>query len=187
MAGPGWLGPRPSDGVAVRMIIHVPGGPAPDLTGMTDPVRLTATACFHRIQTSPGSVMPSLSASLGSATARLAGLDLAGLQRTALDAAAEGLRAEVRELLSNTPGAEHATPWRKTGALHDSVGASPCEGGAVVGSTDPVAIDQELGTRSVQPRPFLAPAAVRQAPGIAAGIADAVAEALRLAVTGVAK
>ena len=43
----------------------------------------------------------------------------------ALAAQAERMAAKVREGLSEQPGtAGHDEPWRQTGALHDSVGAT---------------------------------------------------------------
>ncbi len=112
----------------------------------------------------------------------LARLNLAGTQRGALGRAASQLEASVRQLLSHRPGEDHSTPWFRTGDLHDSIGHDGDDTRVVVGSTDPVAVDQELGTRFVPPRPFLAAAAAVEAEDIAQAVADALAGALKEAL-----
>lgn len=92
----------------------------------------------------------------------------------ALASAAGRLETAVRAALSHPPGSEHATPWMETGALRDSIGATVGAEGAVVGSKSRVAVFQELGTRTVPPRRFLAPVAQALAPEIVQEIADQV-------------
>ena len=128
--------------------------------------------------------MSDVSARLREAVARLGRLDLAGVQRDALAECAERLKDDVRQALSQAPGAEHDAPWLETGALRDSIGAGVEDAEAVVGSSDPVAADQEFGTRAAPPRPFLAPQAVRAAPEFAAKIGGSANAALRNAGIG---
>ena len=78
---------------------------------------------------------------------------------SALDAAAERLANAVRSGLTGTPGSSHVMPWDETGRLEDSIQHSSDGLNAVIGSDDPAAAPQELGTMHVAPRPFLAPAA----------------------------
>lgn len=105
---------------------------------------------------------------------RLTRLDLAGTERSALEHAAVVLQNAVRQRLSYTPGQSHDAPWLHSGTLRDSITHGINETEAVVGSTDPIAADQECGTRTDPPRPFLAPVAAAEAAGLAAGIAAAV-------------
>ena len=128
--------------------------------------------------------MSDVSARLRTAVARLGRLDLAGLQRDALAECAGRLRDDVRQALSQAPGSEHDAPWMQTGALRDSIGVRVEGAEAVVGSSDPVAADQELGTRAAPPRPFLAPEASRAASEIAAKVGFSAAAALREAGIG---
>jgi hypothetical protein len=130
--------------------------------------------------------MSDLSTRLRSAVRRLEELDLAAVRRDALAGQAEKMKEAVRRSLSGAPGAQHETPWRKTGTLRDSIGTATDENGGAVGASDPVAIDQELGTRRIPPRPFLAPAGAAGAAEMAGGAADAVARAVREALRGVA-
>lgn len=97
----------------------------------------------------------------------------------ALAAEAERLAEAVRQGLSEPLGAgAHDQPWARTGALRDSIGAQANGLEAVVGSSDPAAAPQEMGTSRIPPRPFLAPAAASMGEDVARGIADAVAAAL---------
>ena len=66
-------------------------------------------------------------------------------------------------------------PLLRTGALRESISGdtdSHTYGGVldevvgIVGSTDPVSKDQELGTSRIPPRPFLAPALILAQPAI---------------------
>jgi HK97 gp10 family phage protein len=105
---------------------------------------------------------------------RLAQLDLAPTERSALGHAAAMLQDAVRQRLSHTPGEMHDAPWLRSGVLRASVTHEADDTEAVVGSADPVAIYQECGTRTDPPRPFLAPAGAAEAPRLAAEIAAAV-------------
>ena len=72
----------------------------------------------------------------------------------------EEVMARVRDGLSEPPGAAgHDEPWLRSGALRNSVGAQADGLRAVVGSNDPAAVPQELGTAHMPARPFLAPVA----------------------------
>lgn len=62
-------------------------------------------------------------------------------------------------------------PLLREGTLRDSIKHSvdvqgPGHGVAVIGSDSPVAVYQELGTRSIPPRSFLGGAAMRKAPEV---------------------
>lgn len=90
-----------------------------------------------------------------------------GIGEDALRRAAErgaGMLADgVRTRLSGGPGGTHEAPWVESGALRDSVGVAVEADGdgarAAVGSSDPAAVPQELGTARMVARPFLAPVA----------------------------
>ncbi len=98
----------------------------------------------------------------------------------ALAQQAERLAEVVREGLSQPPGSGgHEQPWAKTGALRDNVGAQANGLEAVVGSSDKAAAPQEMGTATIPPRPFLAPAAAAHGADIAQAVGSAVAAALR--------
>lgn len=112
--------------------------------------------------------------------ARLEALDLHRLQIEAALRGAEAMQSDIRSSLGHSPDSGHATPWEQTGHLRDSIEVSADDDGVVVGSTDPVAVDQELGTERIPPRPFLTPVAARSG----AGLANAVGDAVRAAVTG---
>ena len=113
---------------------------------------------------------------------RLARLDMARTQQAALEQAAQTLRDAVRDALSTPPGGDHATPWRRTGSLQSSIEHRSDATTAVVGSDDPVAVAQELGTSRIPPRPFLAPTAAAHAQGVAHQVAAAVAGAIGTAI-----
>ena len=110
---------------------------------------------------------------------RLARLDLGATTQAALAQAAGKLRAVVRQELSQPPGAPHDVPWLRDGTLRDSIGIAVNAEGATIGSTDPVAPDQEYGTRTDPPRPFLAPAAAAEGAVIAASVGAAVVQRMR--------
>jgi len=112
---------------------------------------------------------------------RLARLDLAAVRQAALADAAETIAVAVREALSHSPGADHDTPWRRTGELADSIGVSAEADQALVGSTSEVALYQELGTATAPPRPFFAPIADDRAEAAVAASGAAVAAAIRSA------
>lgn len=93
---------------------------------------------------------------------------------------AQRLAEAVQEGLAEPVGAgSHDKPWARTGALHDSIAASGNGLEASVGSNDPAAAPQEMGTSRIPPRPFLAPVAAAKGPEIARTIGVAVADALR--------
>ena len=93
---------------------------------------------------------------------------------------AERMAAAVRDGLSEAPGgAGHDEPWLRTGALRDSVGAEADGLQAVVGSSDPAAVPQEMGAAHMPPRPFLAPVAASMGEEVARGVAEAVVAALK--------
>ena len=114
---------------------------------------------------------------------RLARLDLDATKQAALAQAAVRLQATVRRELSQPPGAVHDMPWLRDGTLRDSIGVSIQDNAAVIGSTDPVALDQECGTRTDPPRPFLAPAAAADGEAIAAAMAEALVQRIREGLT----
>ena len=98
----------------------------------------------------------------------------------ALAEQAARMAARVREGLSEPPGAAgHDEPWLRSGALRDSVGAEADGLQAVVGSSDPAAVPQELGTARMPTRPFLVPVAAGMGEEVARAVGAAVAAALR--------
>jgi len=117
-------------------------------------------------------------AGLQSLVDALAHPNFSSAQQAVLEQAAQKIEIAVVESLSHYPGEDHTTPWLRTGSLRASIAHSSDENGAAVGSDDPTAVYQELGTRSIPPRPFFAPAAAVQAPAAAQEIADAVAGVL---------
>ena len=110
---------------------------------------------------------------------RLAWLDLDATKQAALAQAAVKLRAAVQQELSQPPGGPHDVPWLRDGTLRDSIGISVQGEAATIGSTDPVAPDQECGTRTDPPRPFLAPAAAANGEVVAATVAEALVQRMR--------
>ena len=100
---------------------------------------------------------------------RLARLRPEEVVARALAEQADRMAARVRDGLSEPPGAAgHNEPWLRSGALRDSVGAQADGLQAVVGSSDPAAVPQELGTAHIPARPFLVPvvaAMARRWPG----------------------
>jgi phage gpG-like protein len=119
----------------------------------------------------------------GQAAAALAAIPIAETLSTAVQAAAVRLAEAVRAELATSPGGPHDAPWRKTGALQDSIACTSDGLTAQVGSDDPAAAPQELGTARIPPRPFLAPAAAFLAEPIAHDIAAALTAALARALT----
>jgi hypothetical protein len=115
---------------------------------------------------------------LRQADERLARLDIASGITDALSLAAQDLDTKVVDVLSQPPGEEHSVPWLRTGELRGSIGHSVVGAIAIVGSSSDVAIDQELGTRTVPPRSFLAATAAATADEIVALIAVALARHL---------
>jgi phage gpG-like protein len=98
----------------------------------------------------------------------------------ALAEQAERMAEVVKEGLSGPPGGgEHDRPWLQSGALQNSIGARSDGLNAAVGSNDPAAVPQEMGTSRMPPRPFLAPVAASMGEEVARGVAEAVAVALK--------
>ena len=97
----------------------------------------------------------------------------------ALAEQANRMAARVRDGLSEPPGAGHDEPWLRSGMLRDSVGAEADGLQAVVGSSDPAAVPQEMGTAHMPARPFLAPVAAEVGEEVARAVGARVAAALR--------
>ncbi len=112
----------------------------------------------------------------------LQALDLGAVRRSVGQAIAQQIEAAVVDSLSHRPGDEHGNPWERTGALRASIASEVTANAIVVGSTDPTAVFQEEGTRTVPPRPFLAPAGSAAATGAIQALGTATAEALREAL-----
>ena len=111
---------------------------------------------------------------------RLERLRVEEVMARALAAQAEQVADAVRHNLSDPPGGPgHDQPWLQSGALRDSVGAEADGLQAVVGSSDPAAVPQEMGTHKMAARPFLAPIASSMGEDIARAIGAKVAAALR--------
>lgn len=111
---------------------------------------------------------------LSEALARLDRLAPASAATQALRSAAAQLEASIHSALSHHPGEEHTMPWERTGVLHDSVSTTTDGSRIVIGSDDPVAVLQELGTRTIPPRPFLATIAAASVDGIVEQVTGAV-------------
>jgi hypothetical protein len=109
---------------------------------------------------------------------RLARLDVGQACGEALGAAAAILDTKIVEVLSQPPGQDHSVPWLRTGELRASINHDVDGTTAVIGSSSQVAVDQELGTRTVPPRPFLAPTAAGAAEELVATVASALARRL---------
>ena len=106
---------------------------------------------------------------------RLAQIRPEEIMARALAEQAQRLAEAVQENLSEPQGAgSHDTPWVRTGALRDSIAATAEGLEAAVGSNDPAAAPQEMGTSRIPPRPFLAPTAAANGEAVARGVADAV-------------
>lgn len=101
-------------------------------------------------------------------------IDISQSRRQALGQAAARIEAAVKRSLSHRVGEDHTAPWLRTGELRASIESETDEDTAIIGSTTPVAIYQELGTRSIPPRPFLAPVAAAEAEGVIHDVAHAI-------------
>ena len=111
---------------------------------------------------------------------RLARADIQAVASQALAAGAERMAEAVKAGLAAPPGAtDHDRPWLRTGALHDSIAAQSDGLAAAIGSNDPAAAPQELGTNKLPPRPFLAPVATEMGQAVAQSVGQAVAAALK--------
>jgi phage gpG-like protein len=105
-------------------------------------------------------------------------IDFPTIEHDALEAAARQIEEAVKHELSHSPGGDHTAPWLETGQLHDSISHEVRDTLAAIGSDEPVAVDQEFGTRTVQPRPFFAPAVAADGGEISHTIAATFARAL---------
>jgi phage gpG-like protein len=114
----------------------------------------------------------------GQAAAALANLPIAETLTTALTAQANRLADAIRATLATPPGGPHDHPWRQTGALQSSIATTIDGLTAQIGSNDPAAAPQEMGTATTPPRPFLAPPATALAEPIAHDIGQALAALL---------
>lgn len=110
---------------------------------------------------------------------RLSQIDTDTVARAAFASCAANLADQVRDALSTPPGGPHNHPWLRTGALQNSVVLNCEHDTAIVASTSQIAIWQEYGTATVQPRPTFGPIAARNSQGIAQTVAEEVAQALR--------
>lgn len=111
---------------------------------------------------------------------RLERLRVEEVMARALAEQAGRMAAAVLDTLSDPPGAGgHDQPWLRSGALRDSVGAEADGLQAAVGSSDPAAVPQEMGTARTPPRPFLAPVAAGMGEEVARRVAKAVVAALK--------
>jgi len=111
---------------------------------------------------------------------RLERLRVEEVMARALAEQAERLASAVRDELSEPSGAGgHDQPWLQSGALRDSVGVQADGLQAAVGSDDPAAVPQEMGTSRMPARPFLAPVAAGMGAEVARGIAESVVAALK--------
>jgi len=124
-----------------------------------------------------------LSARLRKLIDALGRLDLPSVAHQAMLKAAEDMRDAVQQSLSQPPGGPHDAPWEITGALRDSIGVRQDGDTVRIGSTDPVAAYQELGTVHLPPRPFLGPVAVAEGEGAAHAVGTAVRDAISEAVS----
>ena len=111
---------------------------------------------------------------------RLARVRAEDIMARALAEQAQRMAQAVQDALSDTPGSgQHDRPWLQSGALRASV-ASQADGlQAVVGSSDPAAAPQEMGTSRMEARPFLAPVAARMGEEVARAVGSTLADALR--------
>ena len=127
--------------------------------------------------------MKDLSARLRKLIDALGRLDLPSVAHQAMLKAAEDMRDAVQQSLSQPPGGPHDAPWEITGALRDSIGVRQDGDTVRIGSTDPVAAYQELGTVHLPPRPFLGPVAAAEGEGAAHAVGNAVRDAISEAVS----
>ena len=112
----------------------------------------------------------------GQAAAALVDLPIAETLAAALSEQSERLAEAVVASLAIPAGGPHEEPWRETGSLQSSISRTAEALVAQIGSNDPAAAAQELGTATVPPRPFLAPTAAAMAESIARGIGQTIAD-----------
>lgn len=115
----------------------------------------------------------------GQAAAVLADLPIAETLAATLATQAAHLADAVRANLATPPGGPHDHPWRQTGALQASIEHQADGLTAQIGTSHPAAAAQELGTATIPPRPYLAPAADALAEPIAQQVGQAIATLLR--------
>lgn len=117
------------------------------------------------------------------AAATLTNLPITETLTTALATQAETLAEAVRANLATPPGGPHDHPWRQTGSLQASITLTTDALTAQVTSSHPAAAPQELGTATILPRPFLAPAGASLAEPIARAIGAALADLIARRLT----
>lgn len=113
----------------------------------------------------------------------LGNLNIGETLSTAIDAAASSIKTEIQAELGAAPGGQHAIPWRQTGRLQDSIAHTVDGLEAAIGSNDPAAAPQELGTLTLSPRPFFAPVAAAIGERIANRIGAATAHTIARSLT----
>ncbi len=109
---------------------------------------------------------------------RLSRIDIGESGANALGLAAQTLKSQVVENLSRSPGDDHSMPWLQTGTLRGSIDCDVQDNIAVVGSTSDVAVDQELGTMTIEPRSFLGSTAAEAVEDIVSLVAMALIDRL---------
>lgn len=116
---------------------------------------------------------------LASLRARLEALNAEEAMARALAEQAAALGEAVKAGLSDQPGSgEHDRPWEQSGALRSSIGVVALGLEAVVGSSDPAAAPQEMGTVHMEARPFFAPVAAETGEALARAVGRAVRDAV---------
>ena len=116
---------------------------------------------------------------INEALRRLDRLPFRESREAALKSAGSQLEDAVKASLSNLPGEDHASPWLRTGKLRGSVSHQSDDHVLAVGSDSQIAVDQEFGTRSIPPRPFLAPTAAAVGGDLIQTMARAVTDTLK--------
>ncbi len=117
------------------------------------------------------------------AATALADLPITKTLTATLATQAATLAEAVRANLATPPGGPHDHPWRQTGALQASIMSTTDALTARVASSHPAAAAQELGTATIPPRPFLAPAAASLAEPIARIIGQTLADLITRRLT----
>lgn len=115
---------------------------------------------------------------LAEAVLRMGRIDIRQARYEMMEKAAARIEAAVKLSLALQPGEDHTAPWLRTGQLYASVSRQMTQNAAIIGSTDPVAVYQELGTQAIPPRPFLAAAAAAEAEGVTQDIAGSIRTAI---------
>ncbi len=102
---------------------------------------------------------------------------LIGTEPDAWRALADATIAE-KQRLGYTGRVSATDPLLREGTLRDSIGFTADQAGVTLGSTDPVAVYQELGTGRIPPRPFLSSTMFQHGHAAADTIAEHVTAAL---------